>query len=300
VTPADPRLARLLRWYPRAWRERYGEEFLAMVEDTLDGRGPGWRFQLSVAWAGLRERGRRAAPAALRKIAASDEKEPSLGLIGVPTTAAALFLAVWNAVRLPAWAHHQASSAVGAGAVAGLGVVIGLSITTAGLVAGPALIRFLRAGGWPRIRWQVAAGAAVVTLMAAGTLTRLLLLLSSMTYGQLKTSGAVFSWFIATIVLLEVALLLWRRAGRGIAQRLDLRPGVRAIRLMLNAVTANASVVAMPVWGIWVGRTQHFGFLLAAGLIALVVRGRTVPFRLRRAWLASRQLRANAARGRWA
>jgi len=38
--PADPRVARLLRWYPPAWRERYADEFVAMVEDTLDGRRP--------------------------------------------------------------------------------------------------------------------------------------------------------------------------------------------------------------------------------------------------------------------
>jgi uncharacterized protein YjeT (DUF2065 family) len=59
VKPSDPDAAKLLRWYPRAWRERYGEEFLAMVEDTLDGRRPTWRLRLGVAWAGLRERGRR-------------------------------------------------------------------------------------------------------------------------------------------------------------------------------------------------------------------------------------------------
>lgn len=35
---ADPRVARLLRWYPPTWRERYADEFLAMVEDTLDWR----------------------------------------------------------------------------------------------------------------------------------------------------------------------------------------------------------------------------------------------------------------------
>jgi hypothetical protein len=66
VTPAeepgsrsrDPAVARLLRWYPRAWRERYGEEFLAMVEDGLDGQRLGWRLRVSVAGAGLRERGR--------------------------------------------------------------------------------------------------------------------------------------------------------------------------------------------------------------------------------------------------
>ena len=37
MKPSDPDAAKLLRWYPRPWRERYGEEFLAMVEDNLDG-----------------------------------------------------------------------------------------------------------------------------------------------------------------------------------------------------------------------------------------------------------------------
>ena len=49
MKPADPDAAKLLRWYPRAWRERYGEEFLAMVEDSLDGRRPTWRLRLGVA-----------------------------------------------------------------------------------------------------------------------------------------------------------------------------------------------------------------------------------------------------------
>ena len=35
---ADPDAAKLLRWYPRGWRERYGEEFLAMVE-AATGQG---------------------------------------------------------------------------------------------------------------------------------------------------------------------------------------------------------------------------------------------------------------------
>src|SRR6266571_1045911 len=43
---------------------------LAMVEDGLDGRPPGWRLRLSVIWAGLRERARRAVPAALRRMTA--------------------------------------------------------------------------------------------------------------------------------------------------------------------------------------------------------------------------------------
>jgi hypothetical protein len=45
----DPALRRLLRWYPRAWRERYGDEFLATVEDISGGGPPTARLRLSVA-----------------------------------------------------------------------------------------------------------------------------------------------------------------------------------------------------------------------------------------------------------
>jgi len=89
--PADPRLARLLRWYPRAWRERYGDEFLALVEDTLDGREPGWRLHLSVVWAGLRERGRRAVPATLRRIAKDAERPVSRYGIGLPVLSSLIY-----------------------------------------------------------------------------------------------------------------------------------------------------------------------------------------------------------------
>ena len=56
--------ARLLRWYPRAWREQYGEELLALIQDTLDEGGPTWRLRLGVAWGGLRERVHQAGQAA--------------------------------------------------------------------------------------------------------------------------------------------------------------------------------------------------------------------------------------------
>ncbi len=42
----------LTRLYPRDWRERYGEEFLALLED---GRG-GLRTSANVLWSALRER----------------------------------------------------------------------------------------------------------------------------------------------------------------------------------------------------------------------------------------------------
>jgi hypothetical protein len=55
-TPVDRRVARLLRWYPPRWRERYADEFGALLRDSIeDGRGSP-RLSLDVARAGLATR----------------------------------------------------------------------------------------------------------------------------------------------------------------------------------------------------------------------------------------------------
>jgi hypothetical protein len=51
------RAQRLLRWYPRAWRERYGDEFCALLECELDERHASIRRTADVAWSGLMARG---------------------------------------------------------------------------------------------------------------------------------------------------------------------------------------------------------------------------------------------------
>jgi hypothetical protein len=56
--------ANLLRWYPRAWRERYGEELLALIQDTVGEGRPTWRLRLGVIGGGLRERAHQARPGA--------------------------------------------------------------------------------------------------------------------------------------------------------------------------------------------------------------------------------------------
>jgi hypothetical protein len=63
--------AHLLRWYPRAWRERYGEELLALIQDNLQEGRPAWRLQLSAIWGGLAERGRQAWHAATASLKAA-------------------------------------------------------------------------------------------------------------------------------------------------------------------------------------------------------------------------------------
>jgi hypothetical protein len=52
---------KLLRWYPAVWRDRYGDEMLAMIEDTLGDQPPPLRLRAQLMRAGVHEHLRRAA-----------------------------------------------------------------------------------------------------------------------------------------------------------------------------------------------------------------------------------------------
>jgi hypothetical protein len=47
---------RVLRWYPAAWRRRYGEELIAMLDDTHGGDGLPRKARLALLRAGLIQR----------------------------------------------------------------------------------------------------------------------------------------------------------------------------------------------------------------------------------------------------
>jgi hypothetical protein len=50
------RARRLLMWYPRVWRARYGDELAALLVAELAEQGPCWRRSANVAVSGLRAR----------------------------------------------------------------------------------------------------------------------------------------------------------------------------------------------------------------------------------------------------
>ena len=55
MNPRDAR--RVLRWYPVAWRRRYGEELIAMLDDTYGAAGElPRRTRMSLIRSGLTER----------------------------------------------------------------------------------------------------------------------------------------------------------------------------------------------------------------------------------------------------
>jgi hypothetical protein len=60
-----PRRDRALRWYPRAWRERYGDELWALVEDYSENGRLRFRDRLDLVHAGLQMHRRSKRPAGL-------------------------------------------------------------------------------------------------------------------------------------------------------------------------------------------------------------------------------------------
>jgi hypothetical protein len=54
MNPRDAK--RVLRWYPAAWRRRYGEELIAMLDDTHGNGKLPWRARMSLLRYGLMQR----------------------------------------------------------------------------------------------------------------------------------------------------------------------------------------------------------------------------------------------------
>jgi hypothetical protein len=247
-------VAGLLRWYPAEWRERYGEEFAALMEDALGGRPPALRFRLSVARAGLRERRHQA------------------GLVGSSTPAAdrvrvgfVLVLCAWTAFvvagsvfaklsenfaqAVPAMARPVSVDAFSAVQV--VAAICGFLVLAGALVAGPAFVRFLRAGGWGSVRRHVLR-AAGTTVAAAAALTGLTAAAHALTFAQRNGGDWLYSLaFIGTALLLWTALALWTAAAAATARRLALSRNILAAEAVLAAGATAGMVLITAATASW-------------------------------------------------
>jgi hypothetical protein len=86
MTGTDERIGRLLRWYPRSWRDRYGDEFAELLAADLDERPRCWQRTVNVAANGLRSR---LATAGLAGHALDPQAAARAGLITAACSAAA-------------------------------------------------------------------------------------------------------------------------------------------------------------------------------------------------------------------
>lgn len=247
-------LGPLLRWYPAAWRERYGDELIALLEDMLDGKRPPITMRLSVAGAGVRERAR------------------SIGLVGDAAspseqrrTSALVVLFAWTLFVLAGCAFAKLSEHAGSAASASASRSVGLAyqgVEILALLAGVAVvvgsvlcvqpfIAYLRAGGWPVIRRSVITAGAMTAVSAAGTIG--LVIWAHRLPPATRQSGAwpygpAFLTWGATVAL---AIMATSRAAAITARRLDLSDRLLGAEVLLSRVVLVAMVgmtVATIVW----------------------------------------------------
>lgn len=259
---------RLLRWYPPAWRERYGEDLLAYLEDEFGSGRPPLRARLSLLAGGARERARGfglvgdSAPAPQRVRAGALVVLWAWTAFVVGGSAFAKGSEHFDSVlppaghRVPDLAYTllQATSSSAAALV-----------LAGALLAVPAVARYLRSGGWAALRGHVlrAAASTVATVAVAVPLSVWAHHLSAHDRnGGLPGYTVLFLTFGA---LFALTLGLWTATAVAAARRVSLTRTVFVAEAALAvAVAASMAVMvaATAVW--WAAITSDQGSLVAA------------------------------------
>jgi hypothetical protein len=249
-------VGRLLRWYPPAWRDRYGEEFVLYMQDSFGSEEPPLKARLSIVVGGLGERARRS------------------GLTGdsVPPTdriraGVLIVLVAWTTMIIAGASFAKMSehfdSALGNGTaahhlpdlaytliqtVAGVAGLVG--VAAAG-VALPAFVRYLRSGGWPSMRAHVLR-AAGFTLLTAGVTAPLFIWAHHLTAHQRNGGSTAYSaLFLAWAALIVITLVLWTVLGVAAARKVTLSRSVLAVEAGTAVAVALAVVAILGLTCLW-------------------------------------------------
>lgn len=238
--------SRLVKWYPPSWRERYGDEFGAYLEDELGGARPSFRFLISVAYGALRERTN-----ATGLLGDRDGAEERL------RASSLLILCAWSLFMLAGASfsklteHFSRSMPAGSSSLARIGFdtvavsgALGMVLLGLGaLIALPSLVRFLRSGGWAGVRGPLSL-STTLTLLTFGAVVPLAIWAHHLSAAQRNGSDGAYSGAFAFWALLVAAVLFsWDRAVIACVSKMTLSPRV----LHGEAVLATALLFLMVV-----------------------------------------------------
>jgi hypothetical protein len=248
--------ARVLQWYPRAWRERYGDELLALMEDTYGDQPLTLRTRWSLARAGLIERARGG------------------GWVGHSTTpedrvraGALVVVAAWTALVIAGSAFAKlsehftdslpsTSSAVAEDAWRTVQVTAGvatIAVVLGALVAVPAFLRARRdrqLGDLRRHVIGVLTAAASVIIATVG-----LVAWAHTQSSSARQTGAGFygAAFIAWATLVVLLIVSCAALAVGLARRVSFTSAELAAESLLADIVTLAIVVITAAIAIWWG-----------------------------------------------
>ena len=249
-------LSRLLAWYPPGWRERYGEEFVAMMEDELDSRPPTIAFRASVAWSGLRERGHGAGLPGDPGDAALQARAGSLVVLCSWT---AFVLAGASYAKLTE--HFARAMPMGTRSLAQLSfdVVFVLALTGAVVVATgvavalPSFTRFLKNRGGTRLR-RKAAVAVGLSVLEVALVVPFLIWAHHLSSVQRNGANVPYSvTFVGLALLAGGVLAQWTAVAVTAARHVDFARPVLRVEATLAVVLATVMAAITGATVIWWG-----------------------------------------------
>lgn len=267
----------LMRWYPPQWRERYGDEMAALLEDSYATASEvPLRQRVSLAWSGLGERARSAG-------LVGSSQPPDVRLRGGSlwvlcgwafyVAAGVIFAKTadhWS-TGAPAAGHWVATGGFNVvGAAAGVGIVI---VFLAALVVLPAFVRFLASGGWGDVRRPIL--VAIGSFAASAVLFVVLVAWAHSLNGHDRNGGLpIYGWFFVLVSLVFFAALgCGTAAALAVARRVELsHRTLRLLGLMAVALVGmmGLALVSLVAW--WSSEAVH-----APAFLNQVI-GNGVPF----------------------
>ncbi len=252
-TAVDPRL----RWYPRSWRSRYGDELTALLDDEYGRRVPA-RIRLSLVTGGLRQRSRYSG-------LTGGAVPPADGV----RAGALVVLVAWTAFVVAGasfakfsehfdevlphnlGAHHLPDLAFAVlQAIAGAASIL---VTAGALLAVPAFVRFLRTGGWDSVRGHLRRALTCTVLTIAVTVPLVAWanhLPSHQPNDGIHWDGVMFLVWSALIVL---TLTSWTVVAVAAGRRIQLSKAMLTTEAILAASVAVAMVTMVVATAVWWG-----------------------------------------------
>jgi hypothetical protein len=266
------RANRLLRWYPSAWRERYGEEFADHLEQEFADRSVDFSRAVNIAYKGLVAR---VADVGFSNAAknAEDQTRAAVGTTFVLSALAALIdLNLWSRAML-AWSgrrYHPIPVSLTTGILTVATAALVVVLVAIVLIVAVSVVRQIAHGRsrplvGPSI-FMVVSGALLI--YAARWLPRMIV-----TYGRLRPNG--FRWSHPGPAIYGLAQITWDLTQKWIALWNQGIPSTHNIQTVVNDVVPLAIVVFGVAIALLVRRVElpHFGTRLGFITVALLGTG---------------------------
>ncbi len=250
----DPRL----RWYPRSWRARYGDELIALLDDEYDDHLPSL-VHLGLVSGGLRQRARQSGLTGDSAPAADGVRAGALVVLAawVAFVIAGASFAKFSEHFDEALPHSMSAHRLPDLAFTALQTLAGVAsilVAVGALLAVPTFVRYLRAGGWPSVRGHFLRALACTGLTVAVTVPLLVWahhLTPHQRNGGLHMYGALLLIWAALIVM---TLTLWTVVATAAGRRVAFSKAILTAEAILAGVIAVAMVLMVGATAVWWGQ----------------------------------------------